>query len=49
MTLPEFLKLAGEIPIRTHTIAMELEEANRALEMLKHDELKGVAVLRISQ
>jgi propanol-preferring alcohol dehydrogenase len=45
----EFLKLAGEIPIRTHTIAMELEEANRALTMLKHDELKGTAVLRISR
>jgi alcohol dehydrogenase, propanol-preferring len=44
----EFLKLAGEIPIRTHTIAMNLEDANRALNMLKHDELKGAAVLRIS-
>jgi alcohol dehydrogenase, propanol-preferring len=43
----EFLKLAGEIPIRTHTIAMELEDANRALAMLKHDELKGAAVLRL--
>ncbi len=43
----EFLKLAGEIPIRTHTIAMALEDANRALNMLKHDELKGAAVLRI--
>jgi alcohol dehydrogenase, propanol-preferring len=41
----EFLKLAGEIPIRTHTIAMGLEEANRALNMLKHDQLKGAAVL----
>jgi propanol-preferring alcohol dehydrogenase len=44
----EFLKLAGEIPIRTHTITMEFEDANRALAMLKHDELKGAAVLRIS-
>jgi alcohol dehydrogenase, propanol-preferring len=44
----EFLKLAGEIPIRTSTVAMDLEEANRALNMLKHDELKGAAVLRIS-
>jgi propanol-preferring alcohol dehydrogenase len=41
----EFLKLAGEIPIRTHTVPMELEQANRALQMLKHDELKGAAVL----
>ncbi len=44
----EFLKLAGEIPIRTHTMAIELEDANRALTMLKHDELKGAAVLRVS-
>jgi alcohol dehydrogenase, propanol-preferring len=45
----EFLKLAGEIPIHTHTISMELEDANRALTMLKHDELKGAAVLRVSE
>jgi propanol-preferring alcohol dehydrogenase len=43
----EFLKLAGEIPIRSHTIAMDLAEANRALTMLKHDELSGAAVLRL--
>jgi propanol-preferring alcohol dehydrogenase len=43
----EFLKIAGEIPVRTHTIAMHLREANRALKMLKHDELKGAAVLHI--
>jgi propanol-preferring alcohol dehydrogenase len=43
----EFLRLAGEIPIRTHTRAMGLEEANRALQMLKHDELKGAAVLHL--
>jgi propanol-preferring alcohol dehydrogenase len=43
----EFLKLAGEIPIRTHTTAFGLAEANVALQMLKHDELKGAAVLRI--
>jgi propanol-preferring alcohol dehydrogenase len=44
----EFLKIAGEIPIRTHTIAMDLADANRALAMLKHDELKGAAILRVS-
>lgn len=43
----EFLKIAGQIPIRTHTTPMALEEANRALEMLKRDELKGAAVLRL--
>jgi propanol-preferring alcohol dehydrogenase len=44
----EFLKLAAEIPIRTHTTAFDLGQANQALQMLKHDELKGAAVLRIS-
>jgi len=44
----EFLKIAGEIPIRTHTVPMALEDANRALQMLKHDELKGAAILRIA-
>lgn len=40
-----FLKIAGEIPIRTFTLGMPLSEANRALTMLKHDELRGAAVL----
>jgi propanol-preferring alcohol dehydrogenase len=44
----EFLKIAGAIPIRTHIMPMPLEDANRALQMLKHDELKGAAVLRIA-
>src|SRR5271166_3002866 len=44
----EFLKLAGEIPIRTSTVAFGLGEANVALKMLKHDEIKGAGVLRIS-
>jgi propanol-preferring alcohol dehydrogenase len=43
----EFIKIAGEIPIRTHTVPFGLAEANVALRMLKHDELKGAAVLRI--
>jgi alcohol dehydrogenase, propanol-preferring len=41
----EFLRIAGEIPIKTYTRAMRLREANRALQMLKHDELRGAAVL----
>jgi alcohol dehydrogenase, propanol-preferring len=44
----EFMKIAGKIPIRTHTTVFALSEANVALQMLKHDELKGAAVLRIS-
>ncbi len=44
----EFLKIAGEIPIRSHTVAFGLAEANVALKMLKHDEIKGAGVLRVS-
>jgi len=44
----EFLQIAGEIPIRTFTVGVPLEEANRALTMLKHDELRGAAVLHVS-
>jgi alcohol dehydrogenase, propanol-preferring len=44
----EFLKLAAEIPIRISTMAFGLKEANVALKMLKHDEIKGAGVLRIS-
>jgi propanol-preferring alcohol dehydrogenase len=44
----EFLKIAGEVPVRTHTIAFGLSEANVALKMLKHDEIKGAGVLRLS-
>lgn len=44
----EFLELAGEIPIRTSTVPMKLEEANLALQMLKHDELRGAAVLNVA-
>ena len=44
----EFLQIAGEVPVRTHTVAFGLPEANVALGMLKHDEIKGAAVLRVS-
>jgi len=43
----EFLKIAADIPVHTHTVGMRLEEANRALNLLKHDELKGAAVFHI--
>jgi alcohol dehydrogenase, propanol-preferring len=43
----ELLRLATAIPIRTHTVPMTLENANLALQMLKHDELKGAAVLKV--
>jgi alcohol dehydrogenase, propanol-preferring len=44
----EFLKIAGEIPIKTYTRSMRLDEADRALQMLKHDELRGAAVLHVT-
>ena len=44
----EFLALAARIPVRTHTVAFDLGQANQALQMLKHDEIKGAAVLRVS-
>ena len=44
----EFLKIAGEIPIHTHTQFFGLEEATEALRELKQDRIKGAGVLRIS-
>ena len=44
----EFLRIAGEIPIKSYTVPMKLEEANLALNMLKHDALRGAAVLHVS-
>ena len=43
----EFLKLASEIPIRTHVQVYPLGEANRAINALKNDAISGAAVLRI--
>lgn len=43
----EFLKEAAAIPVRTHTTVFPLEAVNEALVSLKHDAIKGAAVLRI--
>jgi len=43
----EFLKIAADASIRTHTVAFGLEEATAALRDLKQDRIKGAAVLRI--
>ncbi|MFZ0213046.1 MAG: zinc-dependent alcohol dehydrogenase family protein [Candidatus Acidiferrales bacterium] len=45
----DFLRVAAEIPIRTQTEVFELREANRALNALKSDGIRGAAVLRISE
>ncbi len=44
----ELLRLAGEIPIRPHTTSFPLEQANEALQRLKHDAIAGAGVLQVS-
>ena len=44
----ELLKIAAEIPIQTTTQAFSLEEANKALKLLKEGKINGAAVLKIS-
>jgi propanol-preferring alcohol dehydrogenase len=41
----ELLRIAAEIPIRPHTTAFPLHDANRALQQLKHDAIQGAGVL----
>ena len=43
----EFLSLAPKVPIRTRVQAYPLEQANQALDDLRHGRLLGAAVLRI--
>jgi alcohol dehydrogenase, propanol-preferring len=43
----DFLRIAAEIPIRTHVQLFPLQEANRALNALKNDAIPGAAVLKI--
>jgi len=43
----DFLRVAAEIPIRSHVQLFSLREANRALNALKNDAIPGAAVLRI--
>ena len=43
----DFLKVAAEIPIHTEIREYRLEEANRALNDLKNDAIRGAAVLRV--
>ena len=43
----EFLREAAAVPVRTHTETFPLEEANLALDRLKHDAIRGAAVLTL--
>jgi len=45
----DFLRVAAEIPIRSHVQVYPLAEANRALNALKNDAIPGAAVLRIAE
>ena len=45
----DFLKIAAAIPIHTEVQEFPLEEANAALYALKHDAVRGAAVLRVAQ
>ncbi len=45
--IKEFLSLAARIPIKTDIQEFPLDEANEALQLLKHDKLNGSAVLRM--
>jgi len=44
----EFLRLAAQIPVRTHVQVYPLREANQALNALKNDAIPGAAVLRVN-
>ena len=43
----DFLKIAAEIPIHIEVQEFPLAEANAALNSLKHDAVRGAAVLRV--
>jgi propanol-preferring alcohol dehydrogenase len=43
----DFLRLAAEIPIHTEIEVFPLAEANRALNALKNDAVRGAAVLQV--
>jgi len=44
----ELMRLAAEVPLKAHAQLFPLEKANEALRRLKHDEISGAAVLRVS-
>ena len=44
----DFLRIAAEIPIRTQVETYLLAEANRALNRLKNDAIRGSAVLQVN-
>jgi alcohol dehydrogenase, propanol-preferring len=45
----DFMRIAAEIPVHTETQIFPLEQANDALIALKHDAIRGAAVLKVGQ
>jgi propanol-preferring alcohol dehydrogenase len=45
----DFLRIAAEIPIRSHVKLFPLAEANRALNSLKSDAIEGAAVIQVRE
>ncbi|MGH9448561.1 MAG: alcohol dehydrogenase, partial [Terriglobia bacterium] len=43
----DFLRIAAEIPLHTEIEVFPLREANRALNALKNDAIRGAAVLKV--
>jgi alcohol dehydrogenase, propanol-preferring len=43
----DFLRIAAQIPIHTQTEVFPLRDANRALNALKNDAIRGAAVLKV--
>jgi propanol-preferring alcohol dehydrogenase len=41
------LRLAAEVPVQTEVEAFKLEDANRALQALKHSQIRAAVVLKI--
>ncbi len=42
----DLLRLAAEVPVRTRVTVFPLDQANRALRLLKGGQIDGAAVLR---
>jgi len=45
----EFLRLASEVPVRTHVEAFPLEKADQALVAVRSGRLRGSAVVTLGQ
>ena len=43
----DFMKIAAEIPIRTEVQIFPMDQANQALQALKHDGIRGAGVLKV--